>query len=130
MKMNIHIRFALYVFAVTVGVASLGMSWYSPFPFILFVWWIPSLKPLVSEESGDSMNSQRDLTGAGLVWRFLGCLVVFWIGALYFAFHFNPSHPPMGLVWTGLGLMWSVFIFRGYRWWKCQKRIADARNSV
>ena len=126
MKSNIHIRFALYVLWVTAGCASLVLSWHSGFPWIVFVLWMPSASKLIGKERGYFFDFDSPVSDRALVLGFLAFLVVFWVGGLYFAFHFNPAHPPIRLMWAALAVMWLVFLYPGYRWWRAKRREVDA----
>jgi hypothetical protein len=126
MKSNIHIRFALYVLWVTAGCASLVLSWHSGFPWIVFVLWMPSASKLIGKERGYFFDFDSPVSDRALVLGFLAFLVVFWVGGLYFAIHFNPAHPPIRLMWAALAVMWLVFLYPGYRWWRAKRREVDA----
>ena len=111
---------------VTAGCASLALSWRSGFPWIVFVLWMPSASKLIGKERGYFFDLDRPIGDRTLVVGFLAFLVVFWVGGLYFAFHFNPAHPPIRLMWVALAVMWLVFLYPGYRWWRAKRKEVDA----
>ena len=124
--MNIHVRFALYALLITAGFATLGASWnsVSPWFFVSLMCMFSALK-LFGKERSSFLESGREVSDRALFWGFLGFLVVFWVGGFYVAFHLNPAHPPMGLLWTFLGLAWLAWLYRGYRWWRAPRREVD-----
>ena len=127
MKMNVHLRFAAYVFLVTAGFASLILPWYTdangPWGFVALMC-IPSARKLIGEDRGFFFNPQRPVSDRALFFGFLGFLVVFWVGALFIAFHLNPQNHPMRVILPAIGLMWLAFLYPGYRQWRIQKREA------
>lgn len=126
MKSSIHIRFALYVLLVTAGWASLALAWHSRLPWIPFVLWMPLASKLIGKEKGSFFDFDRPVSDGALVLGVLASLIVFWVGGLYLAFHLNPEHPPIQLMWTALAVMWLVFLYPGYRWWRAEKKEVDA----
>jgi hypothetical protein len=126
MKSSIHIRFALYVLLVTAGCASLALSWRSRFPWIPFVLWMPLASKLIGKKRGSFFDFDHPISDRALVLGFLAFLVMFWVGGLYVAFHLNPAHPPIRLMWAALAVMWLVFLYPGYRWWRAKRIGVDA----
>jgi len=129
MKSSIHLRFALYVLLVTAGCASLAFSWHSRFPWIPFILWMPAASKLIGKKRGSFFDFDRPISDRALVLGFLAFLVVFWVGGLYVAFHLNPAHPPIRLMWAALAVMWLVFLYPGYRWWRAKRIEVDATNE-
>jgi hypothetical protein len=48
---------------------------------------------------------------------------------LYVAFHLNPAHLPIRLMWAALAVMWLVFLYPGYRWWRAKRIEVEATNE-
>jgi hypothetical protein len=129
MKTSIHFRFGLYVllmtacFAGTVIWLYLHISRFPPIFYLLF----PPARRILGPSYKDWHESDREISDRTLVWGFLGFLVVFWVGVLYVAFHLNPVHQAAKyIIWTAAGVLWLVCIYPGYRWWRVQKKEADA----
>lgn len=122
MKMNIHIRFALYALYLATMLASLPFLWHRDLPPILFIVLGPQVFKLIRTEDGNP----REVSGRALIWGFLAFLVIFWVGGLYIAFHFDPSRHPMRWIWAVLGMLWLASLYHGYRWWRGERSKAAA----
>lgn len=128
MKTSVNLRFGLYVFLMTtifvVTVYSLCRDIrFPPIFYILF----PSVRKILGPNYKEWHESDRDISDRALVWSFFGFLVVFWIAALYIGFHIDPAHQsPRYIIWTVVGILWMVCIYPGYRWWRVQKKEANA----
>jgi hypothetical protein len=128
MKASIHFRFGLYVFLMTAIFVG-AVFWlyrdirFPPIFYLLF----PSVRKILGPSYKDWHESDREISDRALVWGFLGFLVIFWVGALYVAFHLNPTQQsPKYIIWMVASVLWVVCIYQGYRWWKVQKKEADA----
>jgi hypothetical protein len=126
MKMNIHVRLALYALYVTTMFGSLPFLWRLNVPLILFIYWTPEVIKLIRTEDGNPFETVREVNGRALILGFLAFLVIFWVGGLYIAFHFDPSRHPMRLILGVLGLLWLASLYPGYRWWRGERSKAAA----
>jgi hypothetical protein len=128
MKTSIHFRFGLYVFLMTAIFVGTVFWLYRDIRFPpVFLLLFPSVRRILGPSYKDWHESDREISDRALVWGFFGFLVLFWVGALYIAFHISPVHQaPKYIIWMAAGVLWMLWTYPGYRWWRVQKKEADA----
>jgi hypothetical protein len=127
MKTSIHFRFAAYVLWVTAAFASLVLCWYSErLWFLFFVMMMPSATKLLGKECGAFFQRDREVSDRALFWGFLAFLAAFWVGAIAIAHYLSPGRRPTYLIWGAAVVLWLVFLYPGYRWWREQRCRVDA----
>ncbi len=125
MKTNINFRFALYVLMVTAGFAGLALSWTSNFPPLvgmLLYMLAPYARNLLGQDQGFFFKSNREASNRELIFGFLAFFVLFWVVGLYLGFHISSVHQVMHFMWSVVAILWIVFLYPGYRWWRAQTK--------
>jgi hypothetical protein len=128
MKTNVHLRFALYVLLVTALCAGFISIGYTSLPLLpVLCMWGPTLaQKLIGKDQSFLFESNHPVSDRALIFGFLIFLVVFWVGMIILAHHISPGQHLMRLAWAAMGIVWLVFLYPGYRWWRAQMGVIGA----
>jgi hypothetical protein len=127
MKMNPNFRFGKYVLWLTALCLCIVLCFYYDFQLFVLLLLFPSMKDLLGPDYKGWYESDREISNRTLIIGIMVCLVVLWVGGIILAHYISPQyHTPKYLAWVAGGVLWLVHVQPGYRWWRAQKRKADA----
>lgn len=131
MKTSVHFRFELYVLCASVALAALvyfsghntnEARFLAPV-FILFL----HARKILGPSYEGWHESDREVSNRALVIGFIICLVAVWGGGLALAYYIPvPYRAPKYFIWAMVALVWVLFVFPVYQWWRTQKPKATA----
>jgi len=134
MRLNIHLRFAFYAlfmaafFGITLFVLfSAKSDSFMPVLLLLLYLSVSDVRKFLGlYDHVSAFESRHSVSDRALLLGFLAFLAAFWVGALYFAFHFDPARDYRPLACIIFAVAWLISLYPAYRRWREQGKLTLA----